>query len=385
MSVNRIVDAILRKRTEAWCSFAVRADRVLDDRSSRQDVRFVADASYFEIRLSQMHLRDQREYWNGYLPLGALVAEFPFAGKPRSVPMVLGPERLTGGQSTGERVDYYNMRVVGPSPYLGVEVKLFAGLFRLQTTNWARRALSVLEAVTATFDPTRLSSFVHMSGAVVDQVEKLLGMDEVELRLAFERGYSAPSSDCRWSGEPPITVMHPRFEVLVRTSARHLGDADRSQFWVRDGTLFHGAAPGQLLPFQDADFMLLRVDSLERREDYATLDFHRDHWDKVADYVWQGCNRAAKDELVLLGASLARSPDVTDSHREVLLALYKARFNRELERRRSMSRGYGDLGFQSDAGPEPLGEAELNEALVAAALPHGLRSPRRPRGGGVSA
>src|SRR4051794_32369251 len=82
---------------------------------------FAPDATYIELRLTQMHLRDRREYWQEFIPLTSVLTELTFAGERQVIPFVVGPELLKGAQlfSGSDEAEYLDHRLAGPYPYTG--------------------------------------------------------------------------------------------------------------------------------------------------------------------------------------------------------------------------------------------------------------------------
>jgi hypothetical protein len=113
MSFFDTVDNMLHTRSPLRAHFTIPAGQILD--AAADSAIFQPHASYFEIRLSQMYLRDQREYWREFVPLASFVSELLFDGQRREVPFVVGPDRLGSAEkiSKGNRVQYFNTRIAG--------------------------------------------------------------------------------------------------------------------------------------------------------------------------------------------------------------------------------------------------------------------------------
>ncbi len=112
MALRNLLDDLLRDKTVTYTHFRIGPDRLAKVDTSQQASRFIPRQTYFEIRLSQMYLRDQREYWRDFQPLASIMPEFIFTGERRTVPVVVGPERL-------ERAQKVRRRPGGVSEYAG--------------------------------------------------------------------------------------------------------------------------------------------------------------------------------------------------------------------------------------------------------------------------
>jgi hypothetical protein len=122
MDLLDVLDKIVRGRSAAQAAFTIAPDHVLDGQEEGEEIFLKPQATYFEIRLKQMHLRDQREYWRSFRPFATFVSSFLHAGQKREVPFVVGPEMLDEAVKLqdGDRVEYLNTRVAGPFPYEGM-------------------------------------------------------------------------------------------------------------------------------------------------------------------------------------------------------------------------------------------------------------------------
>jgi hypothetical protein len=364
MPLRNLMDTILRRRTAPYADFSIGSERVLDPLTSGEATGFVPEETYFEIRLSQMYLNHEREYWREFLPLASLMAEFQFAGERRTVPMVIGPELLEGGSQLAKsgRVEFLNIRAAGPYPYMGDDVEFFFGLFRMATNNWAKRVLSLLESVTKAFDVSKLSSFVNVAGPLVDGVQGLLGMSEVEMRMAVYRHLATPPD--LPPDRLPDTAMRRGFHALIGAPPKPISVEEQRRFWVRDGRLWYGETADRLVPYDAADFLLVRMVPLSTRFDYSTFDFHKVHWPKVKEHIWNGQADAARQSLRLLAANLVQCQDLTLSHRNALLAKYRRQFEDEMNRYQEFQQD--DAGLQGFEGAPAarLDEAELREAIL---------------------
>ena len=311
-----------------------------------------------------MYLQYDREWWRTFIPLGSLMTEFIFAGRLRTVPFVVGPELLEAAPhvTKDSRVEYQNIRVAGPYPYAGDQLQLFAGLFRVETGNWAKRALSMLEALAKAFDTTKLTSYVNIAAPLMDSLQGMLGMQEVELRLGIERAYTQPP-DQHPSGALPREMLQPTFEVLLRLPAKDVTEIARRNFWVRDGRLFYGANEGTLSEFRDADFLLLHITPLATRDDYTTFDFHTNDWLKVEDHLANGREKEGWERFRLLAANLSQCEDLIWPHRATLLAQYRSWFMERQEIYRSLLSEPSDFGFDSAPTPPQVTEPDLLSAL----------------------
>jgi hypothetical protein len=376
LALRDVIDGIFRARSFKPAHFRIADERVLDEPSADSAPVFTPEESYFSLRLSEMRLRDEREYWQKFTPLASALVELQFAGGRHVVPAVVGPQALAdvAHLKPGDHVEHLNRRLAGPLPYLGDDVSIFFGLFRIETDNWARRALSLLQSVGTAFDFSKLTTALDIAGPLTEAVQGLLGMEEVGVRLALNRSYSAPSSD-GGSG----TTLRPGYEVMLRRGADELDEEQQARFWVKAGQLHHGDQASALRPYDDADFVLLQVAAANSRGDYTTFDFHTRHWPRVQDHIWAGRDAEAKESLRLLAADLVQSEEIVRPHRWKLLAEYRRRFDESVSEYREMFDS-GDQAAFEDARDElrSIGEPDLQRAVRDDATPPALSDEMSP-------
>jgi hypothetical protein len=361
MRLQNLLESVMHTPSTTSKSFRIPDGHVLDVDAAGQAPAFVPEETYFEIRLSQLHLQYRRENWRQFIPLASLMTQFLYAGERRTVPFVVGPELLASVPQLDKRdeVEFRNIRVVGPYPYAGDDLELFAGLFRVVTGDWAGPVLSLLESVTKAFDLSKLSSFVSVTEPLVSGIEQLLGMRDVELRMAMYRQMATPSDETaqRQHG----TVLQRGYYVLIGALARPLGDGEQEALRVRDGMLWRADSKG-LVEFKEADFLLFQLVPLLSRPDYTTFDFHKIYWPKVVDHIWNGHPDAARQTLRLLATSLAQCQDITAPHRMRLLTAYRMKFDEELAAEQLFEEQGAGQGFE-EAPRSPLSEADLRTAV----------------------
>ena len=360
MDFTEVIDTILRKKNVRTANFRVHPDNVIHNPAANDAEHFTREETYFEIRLSQMYLRDGREYWREFLPLASILTEFQFNGKRRVVPTVVGPDLLKeAAQVKGsDPVEYVNTRVAGPYPYEGDDLTLFVGLFRMVTTNWAARTLSLLESVAKVFDSTKLSSAISVADPLVEGVEGLLGMNEVEMRMGRREAYETASEEAETDASDGLLV--PAYEVLLNRP--EVDDEERRRFSVEGGKLYFADRAGRG-PYDKTDFVLYRLQPLTRRDDYTTFEFHTVYWKKVENHIWENREAEARKAFQLLAVNLVECPDIVRPHRISLLRKYKQQLDDDLAEAKALFATGAPPAFRDDAGPGQLKETDLRRAL----------------------
>lgn len=329
--IQSVWNGISRHRTVVYPSFRVDPTRViLPDGDAVETTSFASDASYIEIRIVDQFLRDQREYWNEYRPLTIVATELIFAGKRTAFPFVVGPSILANVDQVkeGDNIRYRNTRVAGPAPYMGDDVDLFIGLFRMRTRNWAEQALGLLETVARAFDATKLSNYVSIAKPLSSGLDLFFGMEDLELRLGQRDSLSGPQA---------IGAVHrlaPGYFTLVR--AEH--QLDPNQFWLRNGRLCTGADNTSLTPFSEADHLVVSIQASAVRDDYTTFDFHRLLLSAI-DKIWESKIEESQAQIIEAIRAIRQSPDLISPDKNRLMTAYVADYKAERTRKDSLEQG----------------------------------------------
>lgn len=328
MTIFDYLDRLTRQQNSPPATFTIADDHLLDGQEEGVERFLQPQESYFEIRLKQIYLRDKREYWREFRPFSTFVTGFVHDGKVREMPFVVGPEQLGEQASTlgGDAVEYLNLRVAGPYPYEGDDLRLFSALSRLEANNWAVQALTLLETVAKAFDASKMTHYLEIAAPLVKGIEGFFGMQNVELRLGMQQVYEQPVGR---GGVRPNT-LRARHEVLLNVPDHTLDGAARQQFWVKEGRLFVGERSQTVQPYRDADFLLFEIRPLRDRGDYTTFDFHTINWRDTLKALWDGSEQLARQKLRLTAAALVQCGDIVRPQRNALLHNYKKLFDQDL-------------------------------------------------------
>lgn len=367
MSFFTYVDRLVRQQSSVPAAFTIDDDHLLDGQEEGVERFLQPQASYFEIRLKQMMLRHQREYWREFRPFCTFVAGFIHNGRVQEMPFIIGPQRL-GDQAAaagGDAVEYRNVRVAGPFPYEGDDLQLFCALSRLEASNWAVQALSLLETVAKAFDASKVTRYLDIAAPLVQGLESFLGMDKVELRLGMQQVYEQPVG----RGGLRPNALRARHELLVNVPDHTLDSAARQRFWVKEGRLFYGDRPETAQPYREADFLLFELRPLRDRGDYTTFDFHTVYWQEAVKALWDGGEKLAEQKLRLTAAALVQCRDIVRPQRNNLLHWYRQQFDKELAEYQKMFGGTAVRSTHEMAAKRDERVAALTtETLAQAAL-----------------
>jgi hypothetical protein len=272
-------------------------------------VPFSQHQHYFVVRVNEMFLALQRQWFRTFLPMVTVISEFHYGKSPQVVPFVVGPSLMEkdGLKLPDTSLIITNTRVAGVHPYRGGRLNLSVVLYQLQTSDAARKLLEVVESAAGAFDfATALGTYTKMADVVLDGIEKVFDMSPVQPVLGWRNEFDPDANDIFKPGY---------FAVVDTTETKH----HAAQFSVKDDKLLY-----QGRPFRDTDYLLYSITQNDKRGDYASLPFH-EQWDKVRTEASQPTEdgwKAAKATMVVLYQNLVSSPDLTDPQARTLADEY---------------------------------------------------------------
>ena len=326
MPIFDFIDGLLHTKSEQPTLITIPRDHLLDSPSEGSSDSLTPQESYFEIRLKQVYLRYERDLWRNFKPLTACLCSFLHNGEQVQLPIVVGPDLLEKALklADGKNVAYFNSRVAGPFPYEGGDVRLFMGLVRVQSADWAQRTLSLVETFAQAFDLSKITSYISIANPMVNAVESIMGMSDVELRMGVMRDYQLTQQ-----GAINANSLTARYELLLNLPSTQLSSAEQARFWVKDGQLYVGENAQTLRPYRDSDFILYQIQPLTQRQDYTTFKFHKEYWIETKKAIWDDNVESATRKFKSLMGELASCADLVQPHRIFLMKRYKKQFEEE--------------------------------------------------------
>jgi len=312
------------------------------------------DQMYFTVRINEMHLGENRQWWTVYDPLVVAVAEFNHGQERITVPSVVGPN-LIRKQAPSDQARYgvvlLDTRITGPHPYRGGDVDLSVGLYRVQRADHAHALLKVVDSLSASLGgPGELQTIAKMGGALLEGVEGLLGLQETTY-LAGHRVSMASS---------PLEPFAAGFSALIApptpTEITRLRVEDR-RLWIE--------ADGGSRPYRGSDFVLLSITGTEARGDENLLPFYPLKVDALTA-LWEGDDGLKRGKASLIAAyqQMRRSPDMTAAEASRLFDNWLQEFEVEKKRVQQL-RSMPIVG--DEVKPDSLVQ-DLNDAVKRVAL-----------------
>lgn len=287
------------------------------------------DETYFTLRVNEMHLGTNRQWYSVYDPLVLVVVEFNHGNQRVTIPSVIGPN-LIRKQSAGQIARYGTVLldtcVTGPHPYRGGDIDISVSFYQVERKNYAKTLLSVVERLSNALGAVgQIAMMAKTGAALLEGVEGLLGLEKTVM-LAGQRVSL---------GTSPLDPLKTGFYAMVTPPVPPLPN----RLFVRDRRLYirSGDEANEETRYGESDFVLLGISGSITRGDDSLFPFHRQKLDALMS-LWDRTDgvELAKASLIAAYQQLRKSPDVTQREANALFDSWLTEFEAERERVKKM-------------------------------------------------
>ncbi len=310
---------------------------------------------YFAVHLNEMFLDVQRKWFATYDPMVLSIAEFMYDNNMTTVPYLVGPQMLEQHkEQVPEGMIFTNTRTAGIHPYKGGKFTLTMVLNRIKREDYARKILQLVEGFGNTMDfANTLSAYTKLSGAILDGVECLLGLDDCKPLVGWRFEFDPDFDD----------EFKARYFALVDAPEKII---DQNKLFVKKKALYYGDDLATAKPFREASYVLYSLKKTGTRSDEEMLSFYPTYKNLIEKTCLpdeDGKNwKTAKAMMLTLYNQMLFHPDLTPKHADELLTEYVE----EMKKVRQRVLALGELDVTTKGSitfarpPEP--EVEVNEA-----------------------
>jgi hypothetical protein len=314
-----VTDKILTSEREQPSAVTIPLDNI--DRKEQMKDAFAAGKDYFQVRINQLFLKNEREWFTQIDPMVSVVSEFQYNGKPAAVASVVGPNKQSCQQLPHGMI-FSNVKVAGLHPYRGDAVKLSVVLCQVPVGSPAKVLLSVIEQASKVFDfATALGPYLAIGNVVLNGIDKLLGLDGTLPLIGLQTTFDPQAGD----------PFRPSYFALIDKQG-----VSPNEFGVANNTLIKDGKENR-----EADFVLYSIVRSPdgKRSDIEQLPFYN-LWDsavKEAMSLKEGSWDTAKGDLLALLSAIRLSPDLTFEQADELICMYPPRLKSMYEAQKKAS------------------------------------------------
>lgn len=280
------------------------------------------DQMYFELRVNELHLAENREWLSVYDPMVVVVAEYDYGGERVARPAVLGPSQIRTDKTSDKPrhgVVLQDCLVVGPNPYRGGNVEISVSFYRVKRSDTARSLLRVIDNLSSALPGAgEMATVAKVGSALLDGVQGLLGLGDT-VYLAGQRLSFTPSA---------LDPLKACYSALVAPPV----PVDASQLTVNSKRLFL-ANGKEAQPYRGSDFVLLGLSGNVERGNESTLPFYAMKMDALMALGdgEEGVKRG-KAAMITAYQQMRKSPDITARQAGELFDQWVKEFEIEMDR-----------------------------------------------------
>ena len=286
-----------------------------------------AGDGYFRLWLSEMYLKNDRQWFKTYYPVVQSFTTFSFGTQPNvEIAQVAGPGRLQDVDAAHlDHMLQLNYSLTPLVPFSGGKVMIQAGLIAMlmQGGDLLQRFIEVAGSVSSLIAVPQLSTALNIAGTVTKTVDQLLGIGDKQMRLGYQDTFVG-------KGGGGANDLRPAYIAAIAAPSGTYGE---DQLWVKDGALLSGPDAASAAPLADVDYMLLRLEIRAERDDWDSLTSIAEPFNKAFEALKQvdasGNPKLADADVFIRTAALAAvtSADLTDKDRIRVARAIRDRYN----------------------------------------------------------
>ena len=319
MDIKKLFGHIITEQRQRYVICRIDNNKIIGEKLRLEGIH--GGEGYFIIRLSEMFLKNRREWWVGFNPLAIAITDFFYNQTNQTIPIYIGNQLLKTieSQIQDQFVEYRNTKIIGPVVYNGGDVGLFIGLFRVQVNDYSRQLFDFIESIIGTFHLSQLDSYIALADNINKGLAGLFGLKEVQLQIGFRNVYNETG--------PDANQFKDGYFLMAACPRENL---QTENLWIKDGALHIGEDEGHLVPFQSDDYCLFKIEQSDERTDFRSLKFNS-QWEKIISELYDRRFGEADHLLLSLMKEIAKSPELIRKQKLRLIQVYKANYEKEVE------------------------------------------------------
>ncbi|MGX7000364.1 hypothetical protein [Caballeronia sp. KNU42] len=286
--------------------------------------RIRRDEAYFTLRVNELHLDLNHQWYTVFDPLVLVVTEFNHGKQRVTVPYVVGPNLIhkqNAEQNPKHGSVVLDTRVAGPFPYRGGDIDISIGFYQVQRANHAKAMLSMIERLSDLVGGAlQIGVMARTGAALLEGVDELLNLQGTVMLTGLRLSLATSAMD-------PLTTG---FCAMIAPPV----PPDTSALVVRDRRLrIHDAPAAGEIPYRASDYVLLGITGAASRDDESLGPFI-DMKNDALNALWDGADgpERAKANLITAYQQMRKSADITALEASVLFDAWLAELDSELAR-----------------------------------------------------
>lgn len=215
-----------------------------------------SDHSYLRIFIAEMFLESTFAWFKTWYPAVSVGVQLKFGDKPATIVtrVVRPPE-----DATKDGV-LRNYEILPLTPFNGGTVEVQAALLAMQGADYLGTVIDVLQDFSSLV-AAPLGQVLAVADKVANGLDTIMQATNGDARLPFHDTFVGAGMGAN--------ELKPGYLAIVRAEADKV---DPPRLTVKDGRLLYADSSGaKPSPFRQADYVLLRIDGSDTRDDYRHL------------------------------------------------------------------------------------------------------------------
>jgi hypothetical protein len=270
------------------------------------EVKLKSGKHYFRLWLSEIFLDKQVNWFREWYPMAHTLVSFQFGDQSLQIPHVAGASQLQGvTEENLNKMISLNHQLTTLMPFNGGVVEVVAALLAMKGKDYIASVVKVMGDLSKLLVVPQLSTALGVALPIASGVQDLLGGGSGKLKLGMHQAFVG-------EGGSGHNVLGPGYFAVIDGNSK---DYPATDFWVKQGRLFHGTSMAASQPFESTSHLLFHVEVREDRDDWMSLKTIQDAYQEAIRQLGEG--ETDKAELAINRAAvLARtSPDLTRADR----------------------------------------------------------------------
>jgi hypothetical protein len=345
MTLRETVTGLFQHNASRYLYLPIPWERVVG--GQRDTDALVAGRDYFRLWLTEMSLKNDREWFKTWHPAVHSLVHFQFGTQTVDVPNIVGEQGLHGLDAAHlNRSIALNYPLTALMPFSGGVVEVTAALLAIEGQDYLKRFINVLNDFAGLVAVPQLSAVLAVTGPLATGIDELLGGSNGDMHLGLHQSYVHKGGGAN--------ELRPAYYAAVLATEAQV---DPATLWVVDDRLRTGASAEQSVPFQGFGYVLLRVQKETERDDWEGLTSIMQPFGAAINALGLGHREDAESYYRSALTATINSPDLTKADRR--------RVAEELSKRFEEAK---DLGLGAVSAWPPFADAvasiSVDEALA---------------------
>jgi hypothetical protein len=274
-----------------------------------------ANQHYIRVRLARMFLRDQSTWTQRWFPAVQSHIAFQFGDGRAEIPNVADVNRTQLQNSSNGDLIIRNVPLTPVVPFHGGLVEISVSLLAIKGENGLNKFIGVLGGFSEVLQIPQFSAALKIAAPLTNGLNVLLDTASDHLHLGYFNSFGAGQ-------------LQDGYIAILRTPQANI---NKGRLFVVQDVLCEGdtLSAGDHQEFTGCDYMLLRIEIFEHRDDFESLTRISEIWKEVENTMGEqrpDWEIKAKEQMRSLLLSVIQADELTRGDRVRIGNEFRARF-----------------------------------------------------------